>query len=110
LNITEIQLNFDGGSDEGNLSVYVSLAEDGEIDWKTRKALPTEEQRLLDKFEGEVEEWAWQVYDYSGAGDGTDYGDDIAYDIKNNKVKFNEWAMIREDQPTETEELQLADE
>ena len=35
--------------------------------------------------------WAWEVYSYSGAGDGSDYGDDIVYDLVNKKVTTSEW-------------------
>jgi hypothetical protein len=42
-------------------------------------------------FANQVEDWAWEVYSYSGAGDGSDYGDDITYDLVKNKVSTSEW-------------------
>lgn len=89
LGVTEIHLNFSGGSDEGYLNVSV---------------LPYDEKEGLE-FEKEIEDWAWQVYDYSGAGDGNDYGDDVVYDLANKKVKTSEWATERVDGAEEMEPL-----
>ena len=87
LGVTSIHLDFSGGSDEGNLYVYTN-------DATRTNAHGTEEQRLqIRKLEGALEEWAWEVYEYSGAGDGTDYGDNIVYDLKNGKVTTQEWGM-----------------
>lgn len=77
LGITSITLKFSGGSDEGYL--YVT----------------TEGQKRDGEFEGEVEDWAWEVYSYSGAGEGSDYGDDITYDIANERASASEWYMSR---------------
>ena len=66
LGITEIQLEFQGGSDEG--WVYVNFIHpDGSNEFY--------------EFHQEIENWVWQVYNYSGAGDGTNYGDNITYKI-----------------------------
>lgn len=65
LGITEIHLEFQGGSDEG--WVYVNCVH--------------ADRRDFHEFQQEIEDWVWQVYDYSGAGDGTDYGDNITYKI-----------------------------
>lgn len=73
LGITEIRLGFQGGSDEGY--VYVNCVRPDAF--VTHPAGNGE----FYKFEQEIEEWVWQVYDYSGAGDGRDYGDDITYKI-----------------------------
>lgn len=72
--IEEIHLQFSGGSDQGYLNV---------------KLLPSSDY----SFSTEVEEWAWEVYSYCGAGDGTDYGDNVVYDLKNKKVSTEEWFM-----------------
>lgn len=74
LDITEIKLRFSGGSDEGFLDIEVTP-------WENDK----------DDFSKEIEDWVWSVYEYSGAGEGRDYGDDITYDLKNNKVHADEW-------------------
>jgi hypothetical protein len=76
LGVTEIHLNFSGGNDEGYLSVSLEGTSDS-------------------NFTLEVENWAWEAYSYNGAGDGSDYGDDIVYDLVNNKVSTEEWYMMR---------------
>lgn len=75
--VAEVTLNFTGGSDEANLQVHL----DG-----TAKTSPD--------LETEVEEWAWEVYGYSGAGDGTDYGDDIVYNLVKGEVRTQEWSSV----------------
>jgi hypothetical protein len=72
LGVEKIILQFSGGNDEGNLNV------DLEPEWSQ-------------DFANQVEGWAWEVYSYSGAGDGSDYGDDITYDLVKNKVSTSEW-------------------
>lgn len=66
LGVDEILLEFIGGSDEGVVRVTChNITGDN----------------TFDELEQEIEEWVWQVYDYSGAGDGTEYGDDIFYEV-----------------------------
>ena len=77
LGITQIQLEFQGGSDEGWVHVNCIHPEGNESY----------------KFEQEIETWVWQVYDYGGAGDGTDYGDDIKYDIENAVEENGVWKV-----------------
>jgi hypothetical protein len=69
--ITKIVLHWSGGSDEGLVDV--------ETDSK---------DNYLSK---EIEDWAYEAYEYNGAGDGTDYGDDITYDLKEGTVSHEEW-------------------
>ena len=73
-----ITLNFSGGSDEGYLDI--TLNEGGLAD---------------DSLESEIEEWAWEVYEYSGAGDGNEYGDEIVYDLISMKATITDWHMSR---------------
>lgn len=83
--VTKLALKFSGGSDEGCLDIELN---DGE----THPALETE-----------VDNWAWEVYSYSGAGDGNDYGDTITYDLPTMKATHGEWSMQRhDDDETET--------
>jgi hypothetical protein len=72
LGVEKIILQFSGGNDEGNLNI------DLEPEWNQ-------------DFANQVEDWAWEVYSYSGAGDGSDYGDDITYDLVKNKVSTSQW-------------------
>ena len=76
LGINEIRLNFSGGSDEGYLNIDL---------------LP----KYDDDLARDIENWAWDTYHYSGAGDGSDYGDDIVYDLKNGKATSSEWYTAR---------------
>ena len=83
--VETITLNFQGGSDEGFLYIHINPA----------TGALTEE---------EVEEWAWEQYDYSGAGEGSDYGDNIQYDIKNDTASHTSWYHVEHyDDPTEVE-------
>lgn len=92
LGVTFIDLHFSGGNDEGNLYVSVSSPRD---------------RSELSAFEDEVEKWAWDTYPYSGAGDGNDYGDDIKYDLVNNKVEVSDWHTERVDGDTQESEIQV---
>ena len=76
--VTKIVLRFSGGNDEGYLNV------DLYPEWHSNLAQ-------------EIESWAWESYEYSGAGDGSDYGDDVTYDLVNKKVMSQEWYMRREE-------------
>lgn len=75
--VTEVTLRWMGGSDEANLDVFLRGA--------TERELPL----LLKE---EVELWAWEVYSYNGVGDGTDYGDDVVYDLVKGEVSTQEWS------------------
>ena len=91
LGIEKINLAFSGGNDEGSLYVELSPYEkdsDG-------------------SFSSEIEDWAWGVYDYSGAGDGNDYGDNITYDLVKGKVSTSEWYHIVKEKDTGTDELEI---
>ena len=88
LGVTSIHLDFSGGNDEGHLYAYTKHHSGLDV---------TEEQRLqIRKLEGALEEWAWEVYEYSGAGDGTDYGDNITYNLVEGKVTTQEWCHVEQ--------------
>jgi len=74
--VKQIILHFSGGSDEGYLDIELVGCENNE------------QEVILQK---EVDTWAWTAYSYSGAGDGSDYGDDITYDLEKNEVSTTEW-------------------
>jgi len=95
LGITKITLNFSGGSDEGCL--FVELEGDAN-------------NKQLSDFSNEIENWAWEAYSYSGAGDGSDYGDDIVYDLVNKKVTTSEWSTERRYDEGEEGSLTVAEE
>ncbi len=101
LGIKAITLEFSGGNDEGCLEV--TLDDNGKVERTTKQ------KETLNKFGDEVENWAWNVYSYSGAGDGNNYGDNITYDLENNKVITNEWHMERTDTPEEENVLEITE-
>lgn len=82
LGVERIVLNFSGGSDEGYLHVTL-------CPWDHNK------RNDLSDLSDEIENWAYDAYDYSGAGDGNDYGDDIEYDLVNHTASSQEWYMER---------------
>lgn len=82
LGVDEIHLEFSGGSDEGYLHVNIIP-----FPPSAHKA----QRDKHSKFEDEIEEWAWEAYNYSGAGDGSSYGDSIKYDIVSKTVSHTEW-------------------
>lgn len=92
LGIETIELKFSGGNDEGYLDIEV---------------FPWDKQG---KLETEIEEWAWQVYDYSGAGEGNDYGDDIIYNIKEGKASSSEWFTARTQGEQDSCDLEVEEE
>ena len=87
LGVGEIVLSFSGGNDEGYLDVRIDVDND--------------------EFEKKIENWAWDAYDYNGAGDGSDYGDDIYYNIKEKTVYTEEWFYERTTQEGENIELEI---
>ena len=91
--VNEVTLRFSGGSDEGYLDV--DLGDIDHFDEAGRKLI------------NEVEKWAWEVYSYSGAGEGYDYGDEIVYDLVNKKVRTSEWTMERTDRELGDDDLEI---
>jgi hypothetical protein len=95
--VKNVQLSWSGGSDEGLLDVIITHESEGK--------LPPEAWDL----QSVVDDWAWDVYSYSGAGDGNDYGDDIRYDLTTMKATHSEWYMSRCDSADTTEPFGLSD-
>lgn len=91
--VEKLTLSFSGGDDEGYLDIDIDPAEKAERD-----------------IYNEIEDWAWSVYSYSGAGDGNAYGDNIIYDIKNGKASTEEWFTKHEYGESEEMEIEVDDE
>lgn len=87
LGVNTISLEFSGGNDEGHLHV----------------------QTDTDNYDFEklVEDWAWEAYDYSGAGDGNDYGDNVVYDLKEGKVSTSEWFHVVKEEAGEVTKIEV---
>jgi hypothetical protein len=92
LGYTKIILRFSGGNDEGYLYIDMELNLAGIDNYEFTK---------------EIEDWAWKVYDYSGAGDGTDYGDTITYDLENGNVSTQEWYHVVKEELEEISDLEI---
>ena len=75
-NIEKLILRFSGGSDEGYLEIYT----------EGKNELTEEETK-------EIDDWAWETFSYSGAGEGNQYGDNLTYNLKNMTVEHEEWYM-----------------
>lgn len=101
LGLNEIELRFSGGNDEGYLDVQVSP-----YSWDD----PQEKKSKIYAFQDKVEDWAWTVYGYGGAGDGNEYGDNITYDLEKNKVSTSEWFNEVVEKHFDDEELKFAEE
>ena len=94
--VTEIQLQFSGGSDSGYL--YITFA------------IKDNPHKLINHLEPMVDEWAWSVYEFSGAGDGTEYGSTITYNLVDQTATLTEWAYEKIHQDIIGTAWELADE
>ena len=92
LGVEKIHLNFSGGSDEGHLNITLE---------------PYELERDHRDFVNEIEEWVWNVYDYSGAGEGNEYGDDICYNLRTGRVTTAEWFTSRQEGDCGNDKLEI---
>lgn len=89
--VIQLELAFKGGNDEGFLDVSFVFDKGQDADSGVESSLSTA-----------VEKWAWDVYSFSGCGDGTDYGDTITYNFETGKVITQAWEMERvESEPQE---------
>lgn len=77
--IVKIILSFRGGSDEGYLDIGIYDIAGKYLNGKNRS------------FCEEISSWAWSVYNYSGAGEGNEYGDEITYDLLRKQMSHKEW-------------------
>lgn len=93
--VTTIRLEFSGGNDEGYLDVVV----EGGDNLMGKKNDP--------KLDEDIQEWADDAYGYSGAGDGSAYGDTVIYDLVKMKVTTQEWMMQRKESPEEEGDLEV---
>ena len=87
LGVNTISLEFSGGNDEGHLHV----------------------QTDTDNYDFEklVEDWAWEAYEYNGAGDGSDYGDNVVYYLKEGKVSTSEWFHVVKEEAGEVTKIEV---
>ena len=86
LGVEEINIRFEGGSDEGYMDVSCYALQD-----------PTLDRNLVRPLEEELTEWAYGTYQYDGAGEGWNYGHEIVYNLTKKRVELSEWQTKRED-------------
>jgi len=91
LGISSITLEFRGGNDEGNLYVFLVAPKTDDLVKIVKR------KQRVSKLETDVETWAFDAYQYSGAGDGNDYGDDVTYNLETMKASVSSWMMERVD-------------
>lgn len=98
--VTKIFVHLSGGSDQGYC--------DGDVRFENETCRKREDVRELVK---KIMEWADENYgdNYCGAGDGSDYGDDIEYDLVDNTVYTSQWYTARFDSGGHTQTLKIAD-
>jgi len=87
IGLDRVTIHFSGGSDEGFINVSYSYA-----GYQCIPDIDKNAARLCD----DIERWAWKKFYYNGAGDGSDYGDDIEYNIKEGTVSTSSWWTARE--------------
>jgi hypothetical protein len=85
--VEKIYLSFSGGSDEGYL----------DASYETQFSTTNESIRSGD-IHDVIYEAAWRGFSYSGAGDGSNYGDDYIFNLKTKKISHSWW----EDRPKHT--------
>lgn len=88
--VKKIILQFSGGNDEGHLYV--------------------ETDPYDANMEGEIEDWAWTAYEYNGAGDGSDYGDNITYDLENGEASVDTWYHVVQSEKGGSQKLKVSKE
>jgi len=86
LGIRSIEISISGGYDEGYVEIELN-----------RPALPNVNDEDIRALEREFEDWVYEVYETSGAGDGTSYGDRITYDLIENTVSNHQWYYARQE-------------
>lgn len=79
--VTAFTLKFSGGDDQGYLTVHMEKDSGYFYD------------EPLDEI---IQDWAWSAYSYSGAGDGSEYGDTYTYNLKTGEVTHDSWHTVRE--------------
>lgn len=89
-------LRFEGGDDQGVLDVELYYKDEvGGGDSST----------LTES----IEDWAYNAYNYSGAGDGSPYGDNYTYNLVDNTVKHDSWHSVVEHDAGDKVNLEIAD-
>ena len=96
--ISEVIISWEGGSDEGYVSV-TAWKEYEEKNWyKASQERSDVEKAVIEVIENKFEDWAGE-HSYSGDGEGVPYGHDLTIDILNKNMRADQWHMARVDEP-----------
>lgn len=103
--VVKINVCWSGGGDEGscNVNLEADMTAGAPSGIRPRASMSKEWQQL----EQEFEEWAETAFDYSGAGDGNAYGDDLVYDLEKNTVQCSHWSQRGTFSRDDGEEVEL---
>ena len=97
---TSFDVRWSGGSDEAYLDVELRCF-DGSVHMLSEDHPGLQPLKVAQDL---IFEAAEDGFDYSGAGDGSDYGDDYTYDLLANTITHQEWYMVQKDEePTQSE-------
>lgn len=101
LGIETISVDLSGGSDEAfvDVSFDAGSTDDKEIE-RARSALEESVREV-------VEDTVCDKYGFSGAGEGTDYGDEYEYHINSGTITKREWSYRRVDEEEEKIEMSV---
>ena len=100
--ICEVIICWEGGSDEGYVTVTAYKEGEDQNWYKASQERSDVEKAAILVVEQKFEEWAYE-HSYSGAGEGIPYGHDLTIDILNKTVKLDAWYMSRVDEPAFSE-------
>ena len=96
-------LRFEGGDDQGFLNVELCYKDEfGNLVYEVGGG---DSSTLTQS----IEDWAYDAYNYSGAGDGSPYGDNYTYNLVDNTVKHDSWRSVVEHDAGDKVNLEIAD-
>lgn len=85
LGVAKFDVNWSGGCDEGMGDVSVYYKKESVVEVARQKGYQSDPAYDL------IYDWAVGKGWYSGAGDGTDYGDSYHYDLDKGTVSHTDW-------------------
>jgi hypothetical protein len=103
-NVKSFELRFSGGSDEGYLDVHIEY--DQSMD-ASNIISPTNNQKKT--IESVLYDAAMEGFAYSGAGDGTPYGDNYYFDLETGEIRHEEWYMEEKSNMLPEKRIQVID-
>ena len=95
--ISEVIISWEGGSDEGYVTVKAWKEYEEKSWYKASQERSDVEKAVIEVIENKFEDWAGE-HSYSGAGEGSPYGHDLTIDILNKKMSAEHWYMVRVDE------------